>query len=65
MSFKVYLPSEAEKLIFKSPDVEITLDSGRSITELLLVFHKATARQPLCCSIRQFRNCNSTEMKAK
>lgn len=43
MSFKVYLPSEAEKFIFKSPDVEITLDSGRSITELLLVFHKATA----------------------
>lgn len=43
MSFEVYLPSEAEKFIFKSPDVEIPLDSSRSITELLLVFHKATA----------------------
>lgn len=47
MSFKVYLPSEAEKLIFKSPDVEITLDSGRSITELLLVFHKAIQKLQL------------------
>lgn len=48
MNFKVYLLSEAEKLIFKSPDVEITLDSGRVLLLvfhklLLLVFHKATA----------------------